>query len=277
MHLRILISLTAAAALLAASGAAAQTADTSAAAEPFVLRVCADPDNMPFSNERQEGFENKLAEVLARDLGGTVKYTWWPQRRGFMRNTLRAKECDVLMDVPGGFDPVSATRPYYRSTYYVVTRAERNLRITSLDDPALKGLKVGVNLIGEDYSNTPPAHALGARGIMAVGFDSFYDETRRPGDIVRAVERGDIDAAVVWGPLAGYFVKQSKVPLSLVPLADSVDRTGLPFAFDMALGVRRSDKLLRARLDSALERRRADVERILREYNVPTLSRPTSR
>jgi quinoprotein dehydrogenase-associated probable ABC transporter substrate-binding protein len=260
-----------------AQPASAARSSTAAAATPRVttLRVCADPDNLPFSNDKQEGFENKIAALLATELGASLEYTWWPQRRGFIRNTLRAKECDLLIGVPVGFDPVAATTPYYRSTYYFVTRRDRNLQLASLDDPQLRTLKIGVNVIGEDYRNTPPAHALGDRGIVvAHGYDTFYDDQRRPDDIIKAVVNGDIDVGVVWGPLAGYFAKQAPVALAMTALPDSDSRSGLPFAYDISLGVRRSDKALKAQIESAVERRRGDIARILHDYNVPVLATP---
>ena len=259
---------------LAAVPLAAQTRNVATPAAPTrpAFRVCGDPDNLPFSNAKGEGFENRIAELIAAELGDTVTYTWWPHRRGFVRNTLRAKECDVIIGVPAGFDPVGSTKPYYRSTYYIVTRTDRKLDIRSLDDEKLRGLKVGVNVIGEDYTNTPPAHALGMRGITAVGFDAFYNAEKRPEDIVNAVADGKIDAAVVWGPLAGFFAKRSKTPLTLVALPDSVDRTGYPFAYDIGVGVRRSDKALKAQLDTILERKRPEIQRILDEYGVPKLA-----
>ena len=247
------------------------------AARDHVLRVCGDPDNLPFSNERREGFENKIAELIARELGDSVHYLWWPHRRGFVRSTLRAGECDMLIGVPMGFDPVATTRPYYRSTYYIVTRADGSPRIASLDDPALRKLKVGVNIIGYDYTNTPPAHALGVRGIQVRGYSTFYGAGAgsEPQDIIEAVARKEIDVAVVWGPLAGYFAKRSPVPLTLVALPDSDDvaATGFPFAYDIAIGVRRSDKLLRAQIDSVLIRRRDEIARILTEFGIPTVAK----
>jgi quinoprotein dehydrogenase-associated probable ABC transporter substrate-binding protein len=250
---------------------------TTEAVSEHVLRVCGDPDNLPFSNDRQEGFENRIAELIARDLGDSVHYLWWPHRRGFVRSTLRAGECDMLIGVPLGFDPVATTKPYYRSTYYIVTRADQSPRVTSLDDPALRKLRVGVNIIGYDYTNTPPAHALGARGIQVKGYSTFYGEGAgsEPQDIIDAVAKKDIDVAVVWGPLAGYFAKRSSVPLTLVALPDSDDAsaTGYPFAYDIAIGVRRSDKLLRAQIDSVLVRRRDDIARILSEFGIPTVAK----
>jgi len=262
---------------LGAQGGGGDAPGAAAAAPKPTFRVCADPDNLPFSNQKGEGFENRIAALIAAELGDTVTYTWWPQRRGFVRNTLRAKECDVIVGVPAGFDPVSATKPYYRSTYYIVTRTDRKLDIRSLDDERLRKLRIGVNVIGEDYTNTPPAHALGQRGITAVGFDAFYNAEKRPEDIINAVADGKIDVAVVWGPLAGYFAKRSKTPLTLVALPDSVDRTGYPFAYDIAVGVRRADKALKTQLDEILVRKRPEIERILEEYGVPKLATPPSR
>jgi len=239
-----------------------------------MLRVCGDPDNMPFSNAKEEGFDNKIAEVIARAMGDSVVYLWWPHRRGFVRSTLRAAECDVIIGVPTNFDPALETKPYYRSTYYFVSRRDRNLHVTSLDDPALKTLRVGVNLIGYDYTNTPPAEALAARGISknVKGFSTFYGpETAKPADIIDAVVKGTIDVALVWGPLAGYYAKHASVPLELVPLPDSDAKSGVPFAYDMAIGVRHSDQDLRATLDSILTAKGDAIRQILGEYAVPTL------
>jgi mxaJ protein len=268
--------------------ARSQTHDTTAATassqprrawkDDKVLRVCADPDNLPFSNRNGEGFDNKIAELLAKEMGDSLAYVWWPQRRGFVRNTLRARDCDLLIGVPGGFDPVLETKPYYRSTYYLVYPTDRRLGLTSLDDSALKHLRIGVNLIGEDYTHTPPVHALLKRGISSnvTGFSSFYGEEHHAGEIIEALGKGDIDVAIAWGPLAGFFAKRSPIPLTLVPLPDD-STSGLPFAFDIGVGVRRADKDLRAELDAALDRRRSDVARILREYGVPTVGRsPTA-
>ena len=130
-----------------------------------VLRVCADPNNLPFSNRRLEGFENRLAEMVARDLHATVQYTWWPQHRGFIRNTLKAGTCDVLMGLPSSVELAWTTRPYYRSTYVFVSRRDRGLAVRSFDDPALRRLRIGVQMIGDDGTNSPPAHALANLGI----------------------------------------------------------------------------------------------------------------
>lgn len=251
----------------------ATSATRSAWKDDRVLRVCADPDNLPFSNRRGEGFENRIAALVAEEMGDSLSYEWWPERRGFIRNTLRAGACDVTFGVPAGFDAVLSTRPYYRSTYHLAFPASRRLAIGSLDDPALRRLRIGVHLIGEDQTHPPPVHALLARGISrnVTGFSTFFGEgAHHPGEMFEALARGEIDVAIAWGPLAGYFAQRSPQPLTLVPLPDDA-RSGLPFAFDVGAGVRRSDRELRERLNEVLERRRSDVERILREFNVPVV------
>jgi len=239
------------------------------------LRVCADPYDMPFSNDREEGFENKIAQLVASDLHAKVVNFWWPSRRGVLRNSILGGFCDVMIQAPVGLDPVATTKPYYRSTYYFVYRADRGLKIQSLDDSILKHLKIGVILIGYDATNTPPAHALASHGIVGlVGFGSFYnpDPTAdHPQDIVHAVAKDSIDVAIVWGPLAGYWAKREAVPLTLTPLPDSDPPSGMPFAFSMAMAVRHRDKALKATLDSVIDRRHADIVRILQDYNVPMI------
>lgn len=238
-----------------------------------VLRVCADPNNLPFSNQRGEGFENKLAELLARDLGERVEYTWWAQRRGFFRNTLRAGTCDIVIGVPAAFEMALTTRPYYRSTYVFVSRKDRRLNLTSFDDPKLKQLKIGVQIIGDDFSNAPPAHALGRRHIVGnvKGFTVYgdYSQPNPPARIVDAVAKGDVDVAIVWGPLAGYFAKQSRVPLDVVPVSPQIDQPFLPFVFDISMGVRRDDPDFKEQVDQVLEQRRSEIDRLLKEYGVP--------
>jgi quinoprotein dehydrogenase-associated probable ABC transporter substrate-binding protein len=240
-----------------------------------VLRVCADPNNLPFSNNRGEGFENKIAELLAQDMGERVEYTWWAQRRGFFRNTLKAGACDLVIGVPAGFEMALTTRPYYRSTYVFLTRKDRHLKLESFDDPALKKLKIGVQMIGDDFSNAPPAHALSRRHIITnvKGFTVYgdYAQPNPPARIVDAVANRDVDVAIVWGPLAGYFAGQSPVPLDVVPVSPEVDQPFLPFVFDISMGVRRGDQELRDQVEHVLDNRRNDIDRILRDYNIPRL------
>jgi mxaJ protein len=238
-----------------------------------VLRVCADPNNLPYSNDKQQGFENEIAALVARDLNARVAYTWWPQRRGFVRQTLRRGDCDVIMGIPSNFDQALPTQSYYRSSYVFVTRADHHLGITSFDDPRLKKLKVGVQMIGNDHVNSPPAHALAKCGIInnVSGYTVYGDyRSQAPGrDIVDAVVNGKVDVAVVWGPQAGYFARQENVALDIVPVSPQIDLPFLPFVFDISMGVRRGDNALRDQLDQEIEKRRADIERILDHYGVP--------
>jgi mxaJ protein len=243
-----------------------------------VLRISADPNNLPFTNDKLEGFENKVAEVLAAELGGELEYTWRAQRRGFFRQALKENECDVVLGVPVGFDMATTTAPYYRSSYVFVTRKDRGPNVASFDDAALKTLKIGVQLVGDDGYNTPPAHALAERGVTdnVVGFTLYgdYAEPNPPALIVDAVAKGNIDVAVVWGPTAGYFAKKSAVPLAVTPVQPAVDKSGLPFTFGIALGVRRGNTELRDRLDAILTKRKADIDQILDDYGVPRVAKP---
>jgi quinoprotein dehydrogenase-associated probable ABC transporter substrate-binding protein len=243
------------------------------------LRVCADPNNLPYSNDRLEGFENRLAALVARDLGlAEVRYTWWAQRRGFLRNTLTAGECDVVMGLPRSVDGAMTTRPYYRSTYSFVWRADRHLEPVSLEDPRLRDWRVGVQLVGDDGANPPPAHALSRRGIVrnVVGYTVYgnYSEENPAARIVAAVAAGDIDLAIAWGPLAGYFASVAAVPLVVRPVPQPRDVPPLPFSFDISMAVRRGDTALRDRLDSFIVRRRGDIEALLARYHVPRIGPP---
>jgi mxaJ protein len=256
-----------------AVGVASDAAPERAAAWPRVLRVCADPNNLPFSDSAGRGFENRLAELIADDLGAEVQYTWWAQRRGFVRNTLRAGICDLIPGVPARFDPVVTTSPYYRSTYVFVTREDLGPPIESFDDPRLRRVKVGVHLIGDDYSNPPPVSALAKRGIVrnVAGYTIYgdYRQPNPPARLVDAVARGEVDVAVVWGPLGGYFAGRSEVPLRVTPVRRPNDGPAVPFIFAIAMGVRPEDTSLVRMLDRVLVRRRAEVRRILEQYGVP--------
>ena len=243
-----------------------------AATESRELRVCADPNNLPFSNQRLEGFENRIAAVVAEELGATVRYTWWAQRRGFIRNTLRAGTCDVVMGAPRDWDEVATTRPYYRSTYVFVYRGDAGLDIHSLDDPALRRLKIGVHTIGDSYYNTPPGHALARRGIVSnvVGYSLYrdYSQDNPPLRLIEAVASRAVDVAVMWGPFAGRAAERLGAPLTIVPIAPESEAQ-LPFAYDIAIGVRKNDTALKQELETALDRRRPEISRILAEHGVP--------
>jgi mxaJ protein len=240
------------------------------------FRVCADPNNLPFSNNQLAGFENKIATLIANDLGMPVRYVWWGQRRGFVRNTINASlkdaRCDVMMSVPAGYDLVQPTKPYYRSTYVFVYPKNKGLHIQTLDDPILKKLKIGVHLLGDDYENPPPVHELAKRGMVdnVIGFDTFYSAKNPPSTIIDAVASGKVDVAIVWGPAAGYFA--AKHPqLDVVPIPSG--KTDLPFAFDISLGVRKGDDALRAQLEQVLARKQLEIRKILNDYGVPLVDR----
>lgn len=237
------------------------------------LRVCADPNNLPFSNSKGEGFENQIAELVARDMGAKVEYTWWAQRRGFIRNTLNASQCDVVIGVPASFDLTAVTTPYYRSSYVFVTRRDRNLNIQSYDDPVLRKLRIGVQLVGDDGANTPPVHSLGQRGIRGnlKGYLVYgdYSQPNPPARIIDGVTKGEVDVAIVWGPLAGYFAARQSVPLAITPVSPQIDLPFMPQVFDVSMGVRRQDKAFRDTLDAILAREKNAIDSILDSYNVP--------
>ena len=244
-----------------------------AANVPRELRVCADPDSLPFSNDRLEGFENRIASLIAEELHATVRYTWSMQRRGFLRRTLQSGACDVVMGVPAGLPGVLATRPYYASTYVFVAARERNLELGNFDAPALRGLRIGLQAIGAEGANTPPASALARRGLMknVVGFamwgpNGASEERAR---IIDAVAAGTIDTAVVWGPLAGYYARRYSQRLVLTPVTSDPLKPELPFVYEIALAVRSGDDALRAQLEAVLDRRQQDIRAILDEYGVP--------
>jgi mxaJ protein len=259
--------------MIVATAVLALLMSAGAASAPRELRVCADPNNLPFSNQKMEGFENRLADLIATELRTTVKYTWLRQRRGFIRRGLKADECDVVTGIPNASEMVLATKPYYRSTYVFVYRKNENLKLRSFDDPALRQLRVGLHAIGEDGANPPPAHALGRRGIVknVFGFKMWDEESveNPQGRIIDAVATREIDVAIVWGPLGGYFARRYKDALEVVPVSPSIEPPGAQFVFDIALGVRPGESAFKAELDDILDRRRRDVQRILDEYGVP--------
>src|SRR3984885_7860819 len=203
-----------------------------AAADGAALRVCADPNNLPFSDQAGRGFENEIVQLIAQDLGSTVDYTWWAQRRGYVRHTLKVDICDIWPGVASGVEMMTSTRPYYRSSYVFVTRADRGLHIASFDDPQLRELIIGVQMVGSDAMNTPPAHALARRGIVqnVRGYMLYgdYSEPHPQSAIIDAVENGNIDVAIVWGPMAGYFAAQGSTPLTIGPVQPWRDGVELP-------------------------------------------------
>jgi mxaJ protein len=244
-----------------------------ARADAKVLRVCADPAGLPYSNEKKEGFENRIAELVAKEMGARLEYTWWAQRRGFLRNTLNAGTCDVVMSAPVGLDMLRTTKPYYRSTFAFVTKKERSLGdLRSIDDPRLRQLHIGVPLAGDDGANPAPVHALGRRGITQTihGFPLYGELGRSIPAAAEAVGRGEIDVAILWGPVAGSAAKKSAVPLVAVPVLEEKDGE-TPFAFSIAMGVRKKDKDLADQLDAILAKKNDAIAAILRDAGVPLL------
>jgi len=266
--------------LVFACSAFGQQAELPGAAER-VLRVCEDPNNLPFSNRAGEGFENKIAELLAAELGWKLEYTWFPQRMGFIRNTLRGREpdsdrfkCDLVMGVPVGFELASTTKPYYRSTYALVYVKGKGLDAVKLPEdmlklePAkLKTLKFGV--IGQ----TPPVDWLLKHGLFeqAVPYQiQSGDPQAYPGEIVeKDLVAGKIDVAFVWGPIAGYFAKNaSGAGMTAVPFAPSPQ---IQFDFSIAMGVRFGERAWKDRVEQLLEANRPRIQAILAAYGVPQL------
>ena len=229
------------------------------AAQSPSLRVCGDPDNLPYSNERLEGFENRIAAVVAAELGATPVYAWWPHQRGLVRNTIDAGTCDVIFGVPEGLDFVLWTRPYYRSAYVMAYRGDRGYDFRSLDAPELQELRIGVHV------NTPPEESLARRGLLdnVSTYSLFFDprgDRDRPRKLLDDLVAGTVDVAVAWGPLAGYAATTSEIPLEVVALEDE---PGVPLSFDISMGVAKGNDALKNRLEAAIDRRQSEILAIL--------------
>jgi len=237
------------------------------------LTVCADPNNLPFSNQAEEGFENRIASLIARDMGAKLTYVWWAQRRGYARNTLDEAKCDMWPGVAVGVDRIATSRPYYRSTYVFVTRKNASLKGLTLDDLRLRSLKIAVQMIGNDATNTPPAHALSRRGIVdnVRGYMLYgnYETPNPPAAIIDSVAKGDVDVALVWGPLAGYFAAHSPVPLRLERVTPVLDDATWPMTYGISVGVNRRNLQLLAEVQRTLDQERPAIDAILADYAVP--------
>ncbi|MBO0710602.1 MAG: substrate-binding domain-containing protein [Acetobacteraceae bacterium] len=234
--------------------------------DPHVFRVCADPNNLPFSNEQGAGFENKIAELFAQKLGETTSYTYFPQVIGFVRNTLNAVRCDVVMGVAVGDELVQTTNPYYRTTYALVFRPGSGLDgVDSLNDPRLKGKHLGV------VARTPPATVLAANGLMALAKPyPLTIDTRiqsSAGAMIDDIRSGQIDAGVLWGPMAGYYARRAEPHLVVTPLLKEKE----PMDFRIAMGVRHSDQEWKRKLNKLIADNQPEIDRILAEYGVPLL------
>jgi quinoprotein dehydrogenase-associated probable ABC transporter substrate-binding protein len=236
--------------------------------DPKVLRVCADPRNMPFSNEKGEGFENKIADLFAGKLGKSVGYTFYPQAPGFVRNTLGAYKCDVIMGYPQGNDIVQSTNPYYRTAYALVSRPGTGFDdIDTLADPRLKGKRIGI------VAGTPPATLLAVNGLMATAkpyplvIDTRVDSSAEA--MMKDLASNDIDVAVLWGPLAGYYAMKANPPMKVVPLTK--ERSGPRLAYYITMGVRGADQEWKRELNRLIAENQSAINAILTSFGVPLL------
>jgi quinoprotein dehydrogenase-associated probable ABC transporter substrate-binding protein len=236
--------------------------------DPKMLRVCADPHNMPFSTDRGEGFENKLAELLAAQLGKGLTYSWYPQAPGFVRNTLRAYKCDVLMGIPQGDDVVQVTNPYYRTAYALVVKQGSGLDgVDTLGDPRLKGKRIGI------VAGTPPADNMAVNGLMAnakpypLVIDTRVDSSAAA--MMRDLASGEIAAGILWGPMAGYYARPVGSAVTVVPL---VKETGGPrLAYRIAMGVRYTDQEWKRLLNRKIQENQDVINKLLLSFGVPLL------
>jgi len=250
--------------VLASGPAMAQTAET---VDTTSFRVCADPSNLPFSNEKGEGFENKIAELLASDLGVPVRYTWYPDSTGFIRSTLNARRCDIIMGTVAGNELVQNTNPYYRSTYALIYKADGGLAVKTLSDPALKTLKIGA------IAGTPPTTILANEGLLGnlrsyqLVVDTRFDH---PGEeLIHDVATGAIDIGIVWGPIAGFYAKHESTPLAVVPLEST--NTPMQMDYRITMGVRHNEPEWKRKINNLIRKHQADINKILFDFGVPML------
>jgi quinoprotein dehydrogenase-associated probable ABC transporter substrate-binding protein len=245
----------------------ARAADRVEAVDRSALRVCADPSSLPYSNDKGEGFENKIADLMAKDLKVPVRYTWYPNTVGFLRNTLQARRCDLVIGIVAGAEMVLNTNPYYRSSYAIATRRKTNLDIDTLSDPRLARLKIGL------IASTPPATVIASRGLMGnVRSYDLYVDTRydQPGKrMMDDLARGVIDLAILWGPIAGYYAKQHGEQLKIAPLIK--EATGARMDFYITMGVRQNETNWKNRINRLIRTHRSQITAILRDYGVPLL------
>jgi quinoprotein dehydrogenase-associated probable ABC transporter substrate-binding protein len=256
-------------AFLAVAGATEQSAlaASAEAVDRSALRVCADPNNLPFSNEKGEGFENKIAELLAKELGVPVRYTWYPDTMGFIRNTLRARQCDLVVGTISGNEQLQNTNPYYRSSFSLIYRQESGLSISSLDDDALKTLELAA------IAGTPPVTLLAQKGLLqhlhpyALMADTRFNHPAQ--DLVHDVAAGTVDVGILWGPIAGYFAKQAPVPLVVVPLR--TENPAIRLDYRITMGVRINEPEWKRDINNLIRGKQAEINAILLDYGVPLL------
>ena len=243
------------------------SAQTSETIDTTSLRVCADPSNLPFSNDKGEGFENKIAELFAADLGIPVRYTYYPDSMGFIRSTLNARRCDIVMGTVSGNELLQNSNPYYRSTYALIYKADRGLTLKSLDDPVLRTLKIGA------IAGTPPTTILATQGLLnnlqsyQLVVDTRFDHPAV--QMIHDIAAGTIDVGVLWGPIAGFYAKQESVPLSVVPM----ESANMPMQMDyrITMGVRYNEPVWKRKVNDLIRKHQAEINKILQDYGVPLL------
>ncbi|WP_292068549.1 quinoprotein dehydrogenase-associated putative ABC transporter substrate-binding protein [Mesorhizobium sp.] len=255
------------------SNAQAQGAGLGAAGElvdPDTLRVCADPSNMPFTDQSGQGFENKLAELVARKTGRkSVAYTWFPTVIGFVRNTLAANRCDVIMGYAQGDELVQNTNAYYRSSYVLVHPKGDDLEgVETIEDPKLTGKRIGV------VERTPPTANMAANKLLRTAkiYPLAVDTRITPsmGEVViKDMLAGKIDAAILWGPMAGYYARQLNADVAIIPLVK--ERTGSRMSYRITMGVRPSDQEWKRTLNKVIRENQAEINKLLLDYNVPLI------
>jgi quinoprotein dehydrogenase-associated probable ABC transporter substrate-binding protein len=256
--------------VLIAARVAAQTGEEGSIelVDPKVLRVCADPRDLPFSNQAGEGFENKLAVLLAQKLGKTLAYEYYPGATGFVRNTLNAHKCDLIMGMPQGDDIVQGTNPYYRTTYALVSKQGSGLEsVDSLENPRLQGKRIGI------VAGTPPATNLAVNGLLGniksypLVVDTRFDAPTSA--MIDDLDSGQIDIAILWGPIAGYLAMHAKTPMKVMPLVK--ETSGSRMIYRIGMGVRHSDQEWKRLLNKLIAENQAEMTRILAAYGVPLL------
>ncbi len=240
------------------------------------LVICADPANLPYSSKTRDGFENKIAALLAEDMHAELSFFWFAEHKSFLRRTLLDGRCDAIVSVPLGLPAVATTRPYFKSSYVAVTRSNDDAhRFSSFDDPWLRDARIGLQLVGNEGATTPPAVSLSSRGVnrqitpFSMWSEDGSDDPQ--GRIIQAVVDGKIDVAFVWGPFGGYFSKKYGDALRLQPITNDPKMPELTFVFPMAIGVRKDQDAFRDRLQAALDRRSAEIATILEDHGVPVI------
>lgn len=236
--------------------------------DPKVLRVCADPRNLPFSNEKGEGFENKLAELFAEKLQKKLDYMYFPQATGFVRVTLGSHRCDVIMGFPQGDDLVQGTNPYYRTAYALIAKQGSGLDdVATLEDERLKGKHIGI------VAGTPPATNMAVAGLMAnakpypLMIDTRVDSSAEA--MIDDLAKGTIDAGILWGPMAGFYAKKASPPLHITPLVK--ETTGPRLVYRIGMGVRSADQNWKRQLNRLIQENQPAINKILLEFGVPLL------